>query len=119
TQTVKQGLLDTMLYRTTANDSFNITVANNIFLRSGYRDTIWQQIINSPLTNSGKMVYSDLSMITMQRVIEAETQNTLDNYVHSNFYKPLGLSRLTYNPLLKVNVNKIAPTENDVLYRKQ
>ncbi|MGI8892382.1 MAG: glycoside hydrolase family 3 N-terminal domain-containing protein [Bacteroidia bacterium] len=119
TQTMKNGKLDTLLYRTSVNDSFNISVAQNLYLRTGYRDSIWNQIVNNPLTNSGKMVYSDLSMITMQMVIEEEAKTSLDDYVNQNFYNPLGLSRITYNPLLKNKVEKIVPTENDTKFRGQ
>ena len=119
TQTVKNGKLDTNYYRTTASDSFNIKVAENVYLKAGYSDSIWQKVVNSPLTNKNKMVYSDLSMITMQRVIEEEAGENLDNYVYSNFYKPLGLSRITFNPLEKYKAGQIVPTENDLKFRNQ
>jgi beta-N-acetylhexosaminidase len=119
TKTMKNGKPDTLLYRTTVNDTFNITVAKNLYLRSDYRDSIWQEIVNSPLTNTGKMVYSDLSMLTMQKVVEEQTGTALDKYVNTNFYRSLGLARLTYNPLEKVKAEKIVPTENDIKFRGQ
>ena len=119
TSTMKKGKPDTLLYRTVVSDTFNIMVAQNLYLRSDYKDSIWKEIVNSPLTNSGKPVYSDLSMITMQKIIEEETGTALDKYVNSNFYKPLGISRLTYNPKDKFKSEKIVPTENDLQFRNQ
>ena len=36
-----------------------------------------------------------------------------------NFYKPLHLSRIAFNPLYKFSSNEIVPTENDTVFRKQ
>jgi beta-N-acetylhexosaminidase len=41
----------------------------------------------------------------------------LDEFMDQNFYAPLGLSTMTYKPLLKVSRDVIAPTEDDKYFR--
>ncbi len=41
----------------------------------------------------------------------------LDQYAHQNIYYPLGLRRTLYNPLDKIPVDEIVPSEKDDYYR--
>src|SRR5690606_36274144 len=43
----------------------------------------------------------------------------IDQYVEEQFYKPLGLKQIAYNPLKKFRADQIAPTENDLFFRHQ
>ena len=55
----------------------------------------------------------------MKWTIERHTGKRLDQYADEKFYKPLGLSSMTYLPLEKgVSKRVIAPTEYDSDYRK-
>ena len=38
---------------------------------------------------------------------------------HANFFEPLGANSIMYNPLRKMNANRIIPTENDNYFRHQ
>ena len=51
-------------------------------------------------------------------IIEKYYKTTLDIISDSLFYKPLGASKLTYNPLKKFPKDVIVPTENDMNFRK-
>ncbi len=94
-------------------------VAENLFIAENYADTIWQTIINSPVENIGKYVYSDLGLLIMQRVVEKVSNKSLDDYVNDNFYKPLGIWQTCFNPHDKFDSAVIIPTEIDTLFRKQ
>ncbi len=65
-----------------------------------------------------KTVYSDLSMIIMQRIIEKVTGTTLDKYYKQNLIEPLGMNNTMFNPSKKLQQN-IPPTEIDKTYRKK
>lgn len=106
-------------YRNKADDSFTIQVAANLYLRSDYRDTIWQRILAQPLEIIGKYNYSDLDYYFLQKVVEAATNKSLYAYVQTQFYTPMGLSNIAYNPLRKFPADRIAPTENDLSFRMQ
>ena len=62
-------------------------------------------------------IYSDLGLITMGKVIEKVARTTLDRYVDSVFFRPLGMVNTLYNPpgLL---LPRIAPTEVDSFWQK-
>ncbi len=62
-------------------------------------------------------VYSDLGLITMGKVIEHVTGTTLDRYVDSVFFKPLGMKNTMYNPPDRLH-QRIAPTEIDTVWRR-
>jgi CubicO group peptidase (beta-lactamase class C family) len=62
-------------------------------------------------------VYSDLGLITMGKVIEKITGTTLDRYVDSVFFKPLGMTSTMYNPPRSIWY-KVMPTEVDTFWRK-
>ncbi|MDI6767988.1 MAG: glycoside hydrolase family 3 N-terminal domain-containing protein, partial [Bacteroidota bacterium] len=63
-------------------------------------------------------VYSDFDFILLGKIIEKISSVTLDKYVDSVFFKPLGMTSTIYNPLSSV-WRMIAPTEYDSVYRKR
>ncbi len=71
-------------------------------------------ILRTPLINrpGAKVVYSDVGYMLLCFVVEKVTGQTLDTYMRENFWQPLGLNRITYNPL-KNNFSRedCAPTE--------
>ena len=53
--------------------------------------------------------YSDFSFMTLGFIIEAVTEQRLDDYLENNIYKPLNMKDTMFNPLEKTN-KKIAAT---------
>lgn len=101
------------------SDSFNIKVAENLYIISSIKDTIYKEIKQTALRNKKNYLYSDLGYYFFKEIIEKIAKTNLDKYVDSVFYKPLGLNTLTYNPLNKLNKKNIIPTEDDKVFRKQ
>lgn len=118
-KTLKNGNPDTTLYKPVASDQFPYRVAEGMYLRKDYRDNIFDSIINSPVSGKKEYKYSDLGFILMQQFVEKVTGQSLDQYVNEQFYKPLGLSTLTFHPRDKFPLSRIMPTENDTLFRHQ
>jgi CubicO group peptidase (beta-lactamase class C family) len=106
-------------YNKERSDSFPWKVAENMFLRFDYPDSMLTQIVACDVNKNREYKYSDLGYYFFKYIIEKHSKKTLDNYVDSVFYKPMGLSRITYNPLNKFNKEEIIPTEQDNLFRKQ
>jgi beta-N-acetylhexosaminidase len=73
------------LYREERNDSFSIRVAEKLFIRNDWKDSIYKSILESPVNNGGKYVYSDNDFIFLGMVIEKITGMPLDEYVKRNF----------------------------------
>ena len=107
------------LFRHTQGDGFDIEVAKNLYMRNDYLDTMWDKIYASKLDNAGKMVYSDLDFYFLAAVVKQVTGKTIDKYVDDEFYKPMGLKRITYKPLAKFTEKDIAPTEIERGFRNQ
>ncbi len=115
----KDGTYKTGIYNKTPNDFYTKRVANDLYINKNYEDTIYKQIIASPVKDLGKYVYSDLGYYFLKKIIEDKTQAALNIYVHKTFYAPLGLQTMTYKPLAKFDLTRIVPTEFDAKFRKQ
>ncbi len=113
------GYLQKKIYRSTKNELFSIHVADSIYLKANYQDTILNRIYTSSMTDKGKYVYSDLGPILMKEIIESITKIHFEKYVDDNFYKPLRLNRTGFNPRSKFALKEIVPTEIDTVFRKQ
>jgi len=107
------------LYRTAPDKMFTLPVASSFFLRTSYKDTIWEEILGSSLDNRGRYVYSDLDFYFLEKVVEAVSGKPIDEYVETHFYRPLGLKYTMYNPWKKGLKKQCAPTENDQYFRFQ
>lgn len=117
--TLLKGIPDTSVYSTTQSNAFPLKVANRMYIRNNYKKYILDSIANSPLSDKREYKYSDLGFILMQQYVEAVSGKSIDNFVYDEFYRPMGLHTLTFNPLTKFTPERIAPTENDTVFRKQ
>jgi beta-glucosidase-like glycosyl hydrolase/CubicO group peptidase (beta-lactamase class C family) len=107
------------IYNNVRSNEFPKRVAEKLYISKTYEDSIYKQIIKSPLTEKGKYVYSDLGYYFLNRIIEQKTFVPEDRYVLKYFYSPLGLQTMGYKPLNKFDIKRIVPTENDTKFRKQ
>ncbi len=99
------------------SDYFQTLVAKKVFVVNGFTDSIYKRIVDSKIEKSGKYLYSDLGYYFTKQIIENITQKPLDVYTE-DMYSKMGLG-LTYKPLRRYPMQNIAPTENDVKFRKQ
>lgn len=106
-------------YLTTPTVDFQLKVAEDLYLRTDYNDTIIQIIANSDLLPKKQYKYSDFPFILFKEYLEKENGKSLDYIAKNNFYKHLGATSLTYNPLRQFDKSVIIPTENDTYYRHQ
>jgi beta-glucosidase-like glycosyl hydrolase/CubicO group peptidase (beta-lactamase class C family) len=106
-------------YSNTQKDSFNINVINNLWIRDVWRDSIYNMIYNCDLRENRNYRYSDLGYYLFHQLIEAQTNTKLDKYVEENFYKPMGLKNTLFNPLKRIPLDRIPPTEKDEYFRLQ
>ncbi len=63
-----------------------------------------------------KYLYSDLGIITLQKVIEKISGETLDKFLTENVFAPLGMNNTMFNPPHKVWYYCV-PTEKDEYWR--
>ncbi len=101
------------------NAAFSIRVAQDLYLRNDYRDTMYKKILDSKLGPANKYVYSDNDFIFLGKIVEAVSGLPLDKYVDKYFYKPMGLASTGFLPREKFDTNRIAPTEFEKQFRMQ
>ncbi len=98
---------------------YDIPVAANVYLRRDYMDTVWQEIVESPLLPTRGYKYSDLGFYIIARMVHRLTGKPLDHYLEETFFCPMGLSSIGYNPWQRIDNERIAPTERDAYFRMQ
>lgn len=119
-KTISSDIEKALNYRYSSTLGYTVPVAANLFIKNNGPDDIWNLITNYPITPGRKFVYSDLSMYIMRHIEDEITKMSIDRYMKLNFYAPMGLQRLTYNPLQNgFTSTDCMPTENDLLFRKQ
>ncbi|MDX5347993.1 MAG: serine hydrolase, partial [Hymenobacteraceae bacterium] len=116
--------LNESFYASSRNDVFPNEVIPGVYSIKSMEDSLWAWTLNSDLipkkrgTRYYDYKYSDLGFYIMKRVAERLLNQNLAEFMEQNFYAPLGLSTLTYNPLTKFPKDRIAPTEDDNYFRK-
>jgi len=80
---------------------------------------MYKRILQSPLGANGKYIYSDNDFIFLGKVVEALSGQTLDEYVKTTFYTPLGLTTAGFKPREHFALNRVIPTENEKTFRLQ
>jgi beta-glucosidase-like glycosyl hydrolase/CubicO group peptidase (beta-lactamase class C family) len=106
-------------YRKVSGVPFSTKVADSLFLRDDYHDTIMKIIADTKLLPQKSYKYSDFTFIILKEYLENLTGKKLDVLSYENFYSPLGANNTMYNPLQKVSRTRIAPTEIDTYFRHQ
>lgn len=101
----------------TITESFCYEINEGVYVHKDYVDQILKEIADSPLGKVGEYVYSDLGMIMLRIMIEKVTGEEFEKYLDRNFYVPMGLKNMTFNPRLKFEKDRIAPTEKNPDFR--
>jgi beta-N-acetylhexosaminidase len=114
----KNGDLNPDYFKHKPTDGYQMRVSENLYLRDDFKKMIYDSIKNTKL-GPKKYVYSCLSFHIYPEVISNLTGMNYEEYVKSNFYRPLGATTITYNPYLHFTLNQIIPTETDEIFRKQ
>lgn len=113
-----RGKPKSQYYRSVPGNGFNVPVCRDLYMRDDYIDSIWARIYASPVDQPRrKMVYSDLDFYFLAAVVKAVSGKSIDRFVEDEFYRPMGLKRILYNPTTRFDTGEIAPTEIDIGFR--
>ena len=107
------------IYSSKQSDSFSIRVAENLYMRYDWRDTMYKRMLDSKLGAADKYIYSDNDFIFLGKIVEQITGQTLDQYVKQTFYDPLGLTATGFKPRERFTLDRIVPTETEKYFRLQ
>lgn len=118
TETLNQsGKPSTNWYRSQPTGDFRVEVSDKLYMHREYLDSMYFKLYHNELPNEGQYRYSDLGFYIMAKLVDEVSGLTVDEYADRNFYKPMGLTTLTYRPLRKFDKSRIPPTENDNYFR--
>jgi beta-glucosidase-like glycosyl hydrolase/CubicO group peptidase (beta-lactamase class C family) len=106
-------------FRKTPQENFSKRLADSLFIRNDFSDTIMKMIVKSKLSLKKEYKYSDLTFMILKDYLEKTTGKTLDVLIQENFYRSLGMNNSSFNPLTKFDKNRIPPTETDTYFRNQ
>ncbi|MDO5975528.1 glycoside hydrolase family 3 N-terminal domain-containing protein [Flavivirga jejuensis] len=106
-------------YSTIKSKDFSIKVAEDLYLINSYTDSIYKKIAEAPQRTEVGYKYSGLVFYLFKKYIETTFNKKMDALDNEEFYKPLGATTLTYNPLNKFNPSEIVPSEIDNYFRNQ
>jgi len=107
------------IFSTKADSTHGVRVAENLYLRNDWRDTMCLRIVQSKLMPPHKYIYSDNDFILMGLIVEKVTGMTLDQYVKTTFYDPLGMTSTGFLPRNRFPLGRIAPTADEPIFRHQ
>ncbi len=117
-KTLVAGKLNPELYSTKKKEGFQTLVAKDIWIKDSYADSIFAQILAAKI-GLKKYLYSDLGYYFVKKIVEKEAQQPFDQFLYSSLYEPMGLRNIRFNPLNYFPYQRIVPTENDMVFRKQ
>ncbi len=106
-------------FATSKDAQHQYRVAENIYLRNDWEDTLYHRILQSKLSEPGKYVYSDNDFIFLGKIVEAVTGKPLNEYVRTVFYEPLRMTTTTFRPGEIMPIDHIVPTEEEKHFRQQ
>jgi beta-N-acetylhexosaminidase len=125
-RTRSQAGLKPEFYSNVQSADYPYSVAEGVFAHKAMRDSVWKWIVKTPLINKrdsdGRFsyVYSDFSFVMLWRIAEKLLNQPMEEFLKQNFYEPLDLKTVGYNPLQNgISRYQIAPTENDNVFREK
>lgn len=110
---------DPKYYRRVPSLNYNIKVAEEMFLRKDYPDSMQKIIRDTDLLSSLRYRYSDLPYYILKEYIEKYYDKPMDDLVQEHFYQSLGANYTTYNPSPMFSNTNLVPTEIDDYFRFQ
>ena len=106
-------------YSYRSDSMHRVRVAENIYLRNDWVDSIYVRILKSPVGPQGKYIYSDNNFIFLGKVVESVSGMPLQDFVKKEIYDQLNLHSTGFLPRERFPLNYIAPTEEELGFRQQ
>jgi beta-glucosidase-like glycosyl hydrolase/CubicO group peptidase (beta-lactamase class C family) len=114
---VRTGSLRADVFADTVDHVHTVRVAEGVYMKPAFQDSLWAAMLAAPVAPRGNYLYSDLDFHLLARVVERVSGKTLDTYLDSTFYRPLGLATMGYRPWQRFPKDRIIPTEDDHDFR--
>lgn len=106
-------------YSKTASAGKSLLVAKNLYAIDSMNDSVYLWIKKSKLSPRGTYKYSDLGFMLLHKVINSISDTSSEDWLNNELYQKMGMNYTGFNPLKRFEEDRIAPTENDLVFRKQ
>jgi len=116
-EVMKNGELKKRYIRNTKSKKFPIQAYENIYVSRRFERRMHKIIKRSKVSKIKKYKYSGLSFLIYPKLIFQLTKTPYQEYLQTEFYKPLGANTLGFIPKTKNFTNTIVPTEQDTIFR--
>jgi beta-N-acetylhexosaminidase len=121
--TMKDSVYLPLYYSKQRNPEYPLQVAPGLFTSQVMKDSIWSWVVKSDLLEKQPRTpytyrYSDLGFMILKQMAEKILNQPIEDFLQQNLYEPLGAYSMGFNPLDRFSSQRIAPTEDDKLYRK-
>ena len=121
-ETIKDSLIVGNYYSDHPELNYQYQIERGLYGSQTVQDTVWQWVKNSKIRKKQyrkpyDYKYSDMGYYLLQRLIEEIINQPMEEFLQQNFYDPMGLSTMSYLPLCRYPLTRIAPTENDNYFR--
>ena len=113
----KNGKWKSRTFKDKASKKYPIKIADDLFLHKNYSKKIFKAIKDSPVSEEGKYLYSDMGFYLYPTVVENISGLSFQAFLKENFYKKIGANSLTFNAYQHFPLEKIIPTERDTFFR--
>ena len=117
--TVETKKIDPEVYHHELSEDYHLRVAEGLYIREDYYREILDSIRFSALRDNNHYKYSDLGFYLLKEALEGVSNTPFEKYTETKYYKPLGLPTMGFLPLRRFDQERIAPTENDKVFRMQ
>lgn len=118
-KTLVRGVPRYDIYSLAESETYPHRVADNLYIHKNYPDSMMSRILDTKLRTQHGYKYSDLGYYFFQKIVETLTAEPMEEYVAREFYRPLGMSTSGYLPRERFELDRIVPTEYDMVFRKQ
>jgi len=120
----KESTILPFYYNTKQTEEYPFPVADSLFAFKHMKDSLWQWIVKAKVIDKVARTpydyrYSDMGFYIMQHLAEKLLNQPIEDFLEQNLYEPIGAYTTGYLPRNKFPANRIAPTENDILFRKR
>jgi serine-type D-Ala-D-Ala carboxypeptidase len=101
-----------------ASDEYPFPITDSLFAHRDIYNLMKSFVRKVEIKPTGNFVYSDLFFLMVPELVKRASGQEFENYLAEKFYHPLGADSLLFNPVGKIALEKIAPTEIDLKFRK-
>jgi len=124
TSITKESAVLPFYYSTKQTDDYPFPVADSLFAFKHMKDSLWQWIVKAKVVDKVARTpydyrYSDMGFYIMQHLAEKILNQPIEDFLEQNIYEPIGAYTTGYLPRNRFPAGRIAPTENDILFRKR